>query len=227
MKPGAVTVARRRKPGAQLARDTDATAFTVLLSDLVGRIPGAHAAALVDRDGEAIDYAGDLSPFDVKVAGAHWQIVLGELDRVEPFRRPRHVVVRGELRSFVLRALDDAYAVVLILRARAGFAHCPRAFGVFERALHGEAGIGKPQRGPAWTPVVVQRDARSRPRAIGTSGGGELLPVEVLGAVMGLGRSERGYRIRTATGVEATVVREPGGTWYADEPLELLQRSMP
>jgi len=30
------------------ARDTDATAFTLILTELISRIPGAHSAALVD-----------------------------------------------------------------------------------------------------------------------------------------------------------------------------------
>jgi hypothetical protein len=40
--------------------------------------------------------------------------------------------------------------------------------------------------------------------------------------VMGLPRGERGFRVRTATGGELTVVREAGNTWYADEELDAL-----
>jgi hypothetical protein len=40
--------------------------------------------------------------------------------------------------------------------------------------------------------------------------------IEVLGRVMGLGR-ELGYRCRLRSGAELTLVREPAGTWYADE----------
>ena len=203
----------------RLARDTEATAFTVLLTELIQRIPGAHSAALVDRDGESVDYAGVLSPFDVKVAGAHWQIVLADIRRSASLQRTRQILVRGQRRSFLLRSLADGYAVVVVLSARAGFSSSVRAFSVFERGLLAEAGIGTKPDGPVWTPVVVVEDERARPRSLATSRGVAAQAVEVLGAVMGLGRGERGFRIRMAGGFETTVVREPGGLWYADEPL--------
>jgi hypothetical protein len=211
--------ARRRESSAR-PRDTEATAFTTLLSDLITRVPGARAAALVDRDGEAIDYAGSLSPFDVKVAGAHWRIVLGELDSVPALRQPQSVIVRATERSFILRPLADGYAVIVILCARAGFAPSPRAFHVFERALRAEAGIGVAPAGPSWTSVVVSQDDRARPHAVASSAGATPQPVEVLGAVVGLGRGERAFRVRFATGFETTILREPGGMWYADEPID-------
>jgi hypothetical protein len=211
---------RRRMRPIELPRDTDVTAFTLLLSELIGRIPGARAAALVDADGESIDYAGTLSPFDVKIAAAHWQIVLGEVGRVPLLAGPRQIVVRGLEKSFVLRVLADGYAVVVVLAARAGFAASARGFSVFERALMAEAGIGRPQRGVEWTPVVVEYDARARPRTLAVRADAPPQALEVLGAVMGLGRGERGFRVRLATGVETTVVREPGGAWYADERID-------
>jgi hypothetical protein len=211
---------RRRVRPVGPARDTDATAFTLILSELIGRIPGARAAALVDRDGESIDYAGLLSPFDVKIAAAHWQIVLAGLDTVPALAGPRQLVVRGVTKSFIVRALADSYSVVLVLSGRAGFATSSRAFSVFERALVLEAGIGKPKKGTAWTPVSVAYDGRSRPRNISAATDSPPHALEVLGAVMGLGRGERGFRVRLATGVETTVIREPGGAWYADEPID-------
>ena len=209
-----------RRAVTSLPRDTEATAFTTILSELIGRIPGARAAALVDRDGESVDYAGALSPFDVKIAAAHWQIVLGELEPVKIFTGARHVVVRGLKKSFILHSLGDGYAVVVVLGARGGFAPSTRAFVVFERALLVEAGIGSARSGPVWTPALVEQDARARPISIAMARGAPRQPVDVLGAVMGLGRGERGFRIRLATGFETMLVREPGGTWYTDEPID-------
>ncbi len=40
---------------------------------------GALAAALVDGEGETVDYAGLLSPYDIKVLAAEWRIVLAVL----------------------------------------------------------------------------------------------------------------------------------------------------
>ncbi len=219
MKAGSRGRVRRSPWSSGLPRDTEATAFTTLLSDLIRRIPGARAAALVDRDGEAVDYAGALSPFDVKVAGAHWQIVRSEIGRVAHFSAARQIVVRGLLKSYIVRGLADAYAVVVVLAARAGFASSARAFTVFERGLRAEAGIGDKDEGPVWTPVVVEQDHRARPRTLATAPDAPPQPLEVLGAVMGLRHGERGFRIRLAGGFETNIVREPGGTWYTDEPV--------
>ena len=208
-----------RAPAPALARDTDTTAFTTLLVDLIARVPGARAAALVDADGESVDYAGALSPFDVKVAAAHWRIVLGELDQVEVLKGARAIVVRGRKKSFIVRALQDRYAVVVVLCRGAGFASSSRAFIVFERALQAEAGIGRGRHLGPWTPVSVRLGPRSRPDLV-SSGTGTPQELEVLGAVVGLGPRERGYRVRLATGIETTLVREPGGSWYADEPID-------
>jgi hypothetical protein len=66
-----------------------------------------------------------------------------------------------------------------------------------------------------WFAVDVVTD-RSRPVAIRR--GVRLDPLEVIGLLTeGLGRRERGWRVRTATGVEVTLVREPGDLWYADD----------
>jgi hypothetical protein len=211
---------RRGNRPSSLPRDTDPTVFTTLLSDLIGRIPGARAAALVDRDGESIDYAGVMSPFDVKVAAAHWQIVLAQLTQVALLRDARQVVVRGATKSYLLRSLADAYAVVVILSRGGGFSPTVRAFSAFERALYAEAGIGSRQRGRDWTPVVVEFDARRRPLHVASAQGAPRQTVEVLGAVMGLGRGERGFRVRLSSGVETTVVREASGACYTDESIE-------
>ena len=167
MKPAAQPQVRRRLRAAETPRDMDATVFTVILADLIARIPGAHAAALVDRDGEAVDYAGDLSPFDIKVAAAHFRIVLSGIGEVElPLRATARRHPRPA-RSFILRALTQEYAVVIVLRPWAGFAPCTRAFAVFERALIAEAGIGRPSRRAALEAHrrrVRRARAPSRPR---------------------------------------------------------------
>ena len=43
---------------AALPRDQVPSTFTAILERLVAAIPGAHAAALVDYEGETVDYAG-------------------------------------------------------------------------------------------------------------------------------------------------------------------------
>lgn len=193
----------------------DLTSFAKLLSDLIGRLPGAFACALVDLGGETVDYAGLCEPFDVKVAAAHMRIVLNDLEEYGALGRPRWVVLRGANKSFVARRLPEGYALVVMLRRRAGFTAATRAFAVCERELAVEAGW-KNVDVPAWFPISVEVDRRGRPTRLG-SVGAPALAVEVLGAVMGLDRNERGFRVRTESGSELTVVREPGNTWYADE----------
>ena len=59
-------------------RDQRESAFTAILTDLVERVPGARCAALVDRDGETVDYGGRGSPYEMRVAAAHLRIVFDE-----------------------------------------------------------------------------------------------------------------------------------------------------
>lgn len=198
----------------------DATPFAQILKDLIARLPGAYACALVDLGGETVDYAGVVAPFDVKVAAAHMRIVLNDLDEYGALGRPRWVVLRGEKRSFVARSLPDGYALVVMLRRRAGFTASARAYATCERELATEAGWGHLHEGPAWFPVDVEVDRRGRPTSIAS--GAARVKVEVFGSVMGLPQNERGFRLRTETGSELTAVREAGNTWYADEDLVAL-----
>src|SRR5690606_4631405 len=68
---------------------------------------GARAAALVDQEGETVDYAGTVDPFEVKIAAAEWQLVLATLERsqVADWRDTRLLVVRSARRSFAAMAL--------------------------------------------------------------------------------------------------------------------------
>jgi hypothetical protein len=200
------------------ARDTDATAFTGFLTDLISRIPGAHSAALVDGLGESVDYTGRAAPFDVKVAAAHYRIIIDEVRARAPFAGLRTLVVRGSKGSFVARVLPDDYAVLVLLARRAAGFGAQRAFDVCERALVAEAGLTPRPLAP-WTVVGVECDARKRPAkvvALGTETG---LGVEVLGSVVGLPNRERAFRVRLETGAEVMLIRERGGTWYAEEPI--------
>lgn len=199
----------RRPP----VRDVDATPFTPILADLVARVPGAYGAALVDGEGETVDYAGLAAPFDMRIAAAHLQIMLRQLEEYAALGAPSWVVVRGAQKSVVVHALPDGYALTVVLRRRAGFTASRRAYAACKRALAREAGWPEPGA-PAWFPVDVDVDRRGRPVRIATD-----VRLEVLGAIVGLPPRERGFRVRTARGLELTLVREAGAIWYADEDL--------
>jgi len=216
-----MTVPRRRRPRPRtpplLPRDQRETAFTSILAALVARVPGARAAALVDRDGETVDYSGEMDSYDVRLAAAHWRLVLDELRRQEALRSVRWVILRGGRTSYLVHELPEEYALVVVLARAAGFFGWRRAVAACAWALGDEAGWT--WAGVRWFPAQVTADARRRPSLLRI--GGHLGPVEILGTMAGgLGRREHGWRVRLHTGVEATLVREPGGVWYSDEPLE-------
>lgn len=211
--------ARARSPRSRAARprDMDATPFAAILVRLLARVPGAYAAALVDREGESVDYAGSAEAFDIRVAAAHLRILLGEIDRIEKLGAVRSIVIRGTKKSIVARALEDDYALVVLLRRGAGFTASRRAFAACERDIALEAGwkAWRPENSHdvAWYPVDVQADRLGRPRRVGT------MPVRVIGALVGLPPREHGFRVRTDNGNEITLVREARNCWYADDRL--------
>lgn len=203
----------------RVPRDTDATPFTAILEALIERVSGAYAAAIVDPQGETVDYAGRGEPFDLRVSAAHLQIVLAALERFGALGEPQWLVIRGVRKSVAASLLPDGYVLVLLLRARAAFTISTRALEVAIRALANEAGWGELKSKTAlkrrsWFEVVVETDRRGRPTHLGEN----RIPLEVLGAVMGLSVRERGFRVRTAEGSELTLVREPKQRWYADGP---------
>jgi hypothetical protein len=203
------------------ARDQEASAFSAILADLVKRVPGAFAAALVDMDGECVDYAiapsrppYNVEPFDVKVAGAHWAIAL---DSMRPVGIPETIISRGERRSFIIRMLPDRYALVILVRKRGGFAPFDRALDACERALALEAAWTLPKGRGVWISVDVEIDERFRP--VWLSMGALSCPVEVVGRLTSLNRRERGWRVRLPSGGELNLVREARNRWFADEKL--------
>jgi len=214
-------------PAPIVPRDTDATPFTPILEALIERVSGAVSAAVVDSQGETVDYAGRGEPFDLRVSAAHLQIILASIERFGALGEPRWLVIRGGRKSIAASVLPDGYVLVLLLRSRAAFTISTRALKVCTRALAQEAGWtdlekrdGVKQR--SWFEVTVRTDRRGRPTQVGGAEHDErekLTAVEVLGAVMGLSVRERGFRVRTAEGSELTLVREPRQRWYADEPV--------
>ncbi len=204
-------------PPAQGTRDQHASAFASILSDLIARVPGASSAALVDSDGETVDYAGSGDPFALRVAAAHWRIVL-DASRTQPsLTTTRSLAVRAVRRSFVIQSLPDGYALVLLLSRGGGLAGSRRALAACAGMLAREAGWGRGSDA-SWCALEVVSDERNRPCRIRL--GGIARPVEVLGRLAsGLASRERGWRVRLDNGVEATLVREPGGFWYTDEPM--------
>lgn len=215
---------RRALRRRRLAHEGDQApgAFTEILADLVDRVPGARAAALVDFDGECVDYASQGDPFEVKVAAAHLRIVLNEAQAA--IADSTFFSVSGSTRSYVVRSLPQGYALVMVMACGATDATSGRAIPLCVQRLAAEAGWKAPPA-PAWHPLEVRTDPRGRPLGIAHAEGTEEL--EILGTVArGLARYERGWRVRFSGG-EATLVREPTGYWYVDERLNARASSPP
>ena len=199
-------------------RDQQESAFAAILGALVARVPGARAAALVDRGGETVDYAGRGSPYEVRVAAAHFRLVLDEAMVQRSFAAVRSFVVRAARASFVVWALPEGYALVLCLSRGAGFRGLSRAGPAFIRRLAHEAGWAEDPT--SWHAVDVLADERHRPVALRRLDGRDL-SVEVLGRFRAvLPEHERAWRVRLQNAFEATLIRESGGFWYSDEWVE-------
>lgn len=207
---------RPRTPRAQTP-----SAFSPFLEALLNGCPGCRAVAFVDREGEAVDFIGSGTEFDIKVAAAHLRILLQEAETL-PGGPAQRLVVGNELRSYVIEQLPEGYALVLVYPARAAFTVSERALNACARALGREAGfpIAPRSNRPFWLPVdVLPRHPRHR-RPEWAHLAGSWQSVQVIGVQMGLLPKERGYRVRLAGGAEVTLVREPLGRWFVDDKLD-------
>ncbi len=213
---------KRARRGA--ARDQSDSPFSAILARLCDDC-GALAAALVDAEGETVDYAGLLDPYEIKVVAAEWRIVLSVVheSRLPGFHQVASLAVRARRRSYLIESLPDGYAIALRL-PRHAFTVSRRAMSQAVRELCREAGLSlQLRRGQAeWARVKVRTPPISRlhhrPDAIWV--GEEWSPITILGRYQArdLSRSELGYLARLASGAEVFLVREPLGVWFIDNP---------
>ena len=211
---------KRLRRGA--ARDQSDSAFSAILGQLCDD-SGALAAALVDGEGETVDYAGLLSPYEIKVAAAEWRIVLAVVkeSRLPGFHTIAGLTVRAKGRTFVIEAMPDGYAIALCLPRRC-FNISRRALAQATRELAHEAGIILPEARSQvhWARVKVRTPSGSRlyrrPDAIWLQEAWS--PITILGRYQArdLSHSELGYLARLASGAEVFLVREALGTWFID-----------
>lgn len=206
--------------GVFASRDQDLTRFAATLGRLCDALP-ALGAALVDSEGETVDYAGSLSPFDVKVAAAEWQIIAEQLrnSTFTPWNRSELMVVRAQRKSFALLPLSEGYGLVICLPYGA-FQLSHRAANEAIREVCQEAYLEVPKayRGESWLRVDVRESSppSRHPEAVWIRNTWQ--GVLVLGRYQGqeLLEKEIGFRVRFDTGLETTLVRERFGRWYSD-----------
>ena len=211
---------RRRSLGQ---RDQHASAFSASLLRLCDAV-GAVGAVIVDAEGETVDYAGSIEPFEIKITAAEWAVVLARLKSCRPALLGATSVfrVRAKRKSFIVRLLAGDYALILQLVAHS-FSVSVRGLNEAVREVSLEAGWERPpatHEKEQWVSIDVRCERRNsrRPNAIWVRGA--WLPVEILGRwALDAGSRELGYRARLASGAELTLVRERLGRWYAEAPL--------
>ncbi|HEY8945905.1 MAG TPA: hypothetical protein VIM73_16670 [Polyangiaceae bacterium] len=212
--------------GKEGFRDQGLSVFSPILSRLC-EASGALAAALVDGEGETVDYAGCVDPYDLRVAAAEWRLVLAlahavARDTARGWAHAHEIVVRAQGKSFALRALTDGYALVVVLPRRA-FRMSQRALAAAVEELRVEAGLCSlaPSDRLRWSNVEVRTAAKDprRPDAVWHEGVWQ--SISILGRLDAgqLGRSEVGFLARAANGRELLLVREPVDHWFAADPL--------
>jgi hypothetical protein len=199
------------------ARDQDATPFSNILTELV-EDSGAQCAALVDAEGETVDYAGRGDPFDIRILAAEWRIILQRVGEAKHLGASWEMVVRARRKSFLVEALPEGYALVMELARRASGAS-DRALCRARQRLCEEAGfpdVADP-RG-RWSKVAVEEEPGASRRPVRLTVEKEELDVTVLGRISDPEASRaQSFRVRLSTGEECTLVREPLGRWYLEE----------
>ena len=217
-------------PPVRFERVQAETGFTAILRELVTMMPAGLGAALVDGEGETVDYAGDrLDAFDIKVAAAQWRILLQEIEQgklTAEAGAPQRITLFCEHRTYLLESLPEGYAVLAIVHSAAPLAHVQRALDRAVVALHVEVGWAAPPEVERWWPVDVLVDDDGLPSTLRLKT--RVVPLGLIGRIMrGLRHGEHGYRVAIRPNEarsederrdEVTIVRGFDGRWYSDAP---------
>jgi hypothetical protein len=208
--------------GTLVRRDQEPSVFSAILARLC-EASSALGAALVDGEGETVDYAGRIEPFELRVSAAELRIVLATLQAtsIGQWNSTHELLLRCAKHSFAVRSLTDGYALVLVL-PRFAFRVSRRALAEAAFDLERESGLsllGVKER-LRWLRVDVRASVEDedRPQVVWYQRGWR--PVTLLGRFQSadLEPEEVGYLARFATGPEVLLVRESRGMWFAGEP---------
>ena len=202
-------------------RDQGRSEFTSILEEFC-LLSGCHAAILVDQEGEAVDYAGLGTPFDLRVSAAEWRLVLQLAHQGPVLNSTLEFTIRAQARSYFLRCLPEGYALVVHLPVQAEcISERPLSHAI--RRISAEAGFELSPRETAWSVVCVQEEEQTcRPLRLAHPLTGERLEsLDVIGLIepRHLLSQELGFRVRLASGLEGTLVREALGHWFFEEEI--------
>ena len=147
--------------------------FTGILETLCESCHGALAALLVDEEGEAVDLAGvtlvemdgddkivrRMEGFDIKLSGAHWQIVLREAMATQHLGGVRQLWVTTPSHGYIIKSLFEGYVLVFVCRPDAVYTVSSRALRQVEVELALEARWAVPRSdAPFWRRAKVRMD---------------------------------------------------------------------
>jgi hypothetical protein len=199
-------------------RDQGTTGFTFILENLIEALPGVAGAALVDELGECVDYAGVLEAYEIRLVSAHMQIELrnamqGALAQVG---RVRSLTICAHRRSYTALTLIEEYNLILVFTGGAPLSVSSRAIAQAEYDIRLEGGWEPPVDLERWIHLHVDARPHDKWRPHRVEFANAWHDVVVIGTVVGLVDGERGFRVRTGSGEEMTLVRERSGHWYAD-----------
>lgn len=188
-----------------LARDTDPTGFTAALEALLDAVPAGLCATFLDAEGETIDLATRIDPFEARVYSAELALPLATLRgatrqlAVGPLREVRLV---GALRSAVLHRVADGCDVLLVVEGAAALSRAAYECARAARCLAVEAGAPTrraasmhPEGPTGEAPGAFLEDGRVR-RVAAVLGAPDATLTEAL-------------LVRTAEGDECVIARDP------------------
>ena len=125
-------------------RELDVTGFTEALETLVAALPEAESATFIDDEGEAVDLAARVDPYEARIAGAVLSLPL-HLARSFARRTGLGEVlglgVVGDRRAALTRRVGDGLDLVLVIEGTVARARVQEALAEAAESLRYEAGL--------------------------------------------------------------------------------------
>ena len=207
-----------RAPERSFQRDRPDSAFSFILNRFVQVHSEVLAAVVVDGDGECVDYASVIDPYEAKVFGA---ALLGTTAEITAATRrmgagsPIQWVVEASKYDLLVRRLSDDFALVVVLSSRGLNGHVLAAMNTLAGALRYEAGLDAATWDPSSVPFRVQTrlgpDGEELPASVYDGGVAQAVQAVLArwterGVISSADRTC--FRVRVAKG-ELTLVFEP------------------
>lgn len=95
--------------------------FKKILGAMLERIPGSLGAILVDWEGEAVDQAGRIDDYELKVIGAHKGLILDNLRQAVARAEGNdleEIIITTALRQTIILPVNHEYFLVVALERK-------------------------------------------------------------------------------------------------------------